>query len=178
MTFAASLKSIRLMHLGYSPRRRFSFSQLRVVCRCSGCTRPLVGVPTYLPTFSCIFHNCIRRGRFIFLPEKLLRPIRLSLMEQSWMVRNVRLQSQRKPRRHSTCTRGINVYGHHNGLEVCAPEIDRSAHPCGRSRYSGYPVICLAFPDSSITERTQMTKSSSWSPPSPTLPAWKVQTAS
>jgi hypothetical protein len=44
---------------------------------------------------------------------------------------------------------------------TCAPEIDRSSHPCGRSRYSGYPVLCLAFPDSSIAEWTQMTESSS-----------------
>jgi hypothetical protein len=44
------------------------------------------------------------------------------------------------------------MHGSHNGLEVCAPEIDRSAHPCGRSPYSGYPSLCIAFPDSFIAE--------------------------
>jgi hypothetical protein len=91
MTFSASLKSIRLMHryLGLFFAPTILFSRSRVVCRCSGCTRPLVAVPTSLPTSSCIFHNCIRRGRFTFLPERLLRPIRLSQMAQSWLVRKL-----------------------------------------------------------------------------------------
>jgi len=42
-------------------------------------------------------------------------------------------------------------------LEVCAPEIGRSAHPCGRSVCSGNSALCLAIPDSSIDEWTQMT---------------------
>jgi hypothetical protein len=37
-------------------------------------------------------------------------------------------------------------------LEVCAPEIGRSAHPCGRSVCSGNSALCLAIPDSSIDE--------------------------
>ena len=83
-------------------RNRKRDARPRVVYRCSVCTRALVGVPTYLPTSSCISHNCIRRGRFTFLHEKLLRPIRPSLMGQNQMVQNLRFQSQRKhpwPRR-------------------------------------------------------------------------------
>jgi hypothetical protein len=37
-------------------------------------------------------------------------------------------------------------------LEVCAPEIDRSAHPCCTNPYSGYPGFCIAFSDSFIAE--------------------------
>ena len=44
------------------------------------------------------------------------------------------------------------ITGPHNGLEICAPEIDRSAHPCGRSLYCGYPGLCIAFTDSFIAE--------------------------
>ena len=54
--------------------------------------------------------------------------------------------------RHSTCTCRIDMYGPHHGLEVCAPEIDRSAHPCGRSPYSSYPGLWIAFPDPFIPE--------------------------
>ena len=54
-------------------------------------------------TSSCIFHNCIRRGRFIFLRERLLHRTWLSQMGLSSMLRNLRLQSQLKQRRHLTC---------------------------------------------------------------------------
>ena len=81
-----------------------------------------------------------KKGTFSFVPETLLRQIRLSLMGQSWMVGSLRLQSQRKLHRHSTCTRCTDVYGPHNELE------DRSVHPYRRNRYSGYPVLRLAFP--------------------------------
>ncbi len=76
-----------------------------IVYRCSVCMRALAAIPTYLPTSSCISHNCIRRERFTFLYERLLHPIRPSLMGQSQMVQNLRPQSQRKhsrPRRHPT----------------------------------------------------------------------------
>jgi hypothetical protein len=76
MTSAASHKSVRLIYryVDCSSRRRFSFSRSRVVYSCSVCTRALVGVPTCLPRSSSISHNCIRRGRFTFLHEKVAPP--------------------------------------------------------------------------------------------------------
>jgi hypothetical protein len=44
------------------------------------------------------------------------------------------------------------MYGPHNGLELCVPEIDRSAYPCGRNPYSSYLGLCVDFPGSSIDE--------------------------
>jgi len=76
------------------------------------------------------------------------------------MVRNLRSQSQRKhrrPRRHqlashedilcrySACTCRIDVYGHHDGMEVCAAEID-----CLLILAAG--VLIPAIPDSSNAE--------------------------
>jgi hypothetical protein len=50
------------------------FCDYTVVCRCSGCTRPLAAVPTYLATSSCISHNCIRRGTPYLPPRKVAPP--------------------------------------------------------------------------------------------------------
>jgi hypothetical protein len=52
----------------------------------------------------------------------------------------------------STCT-GLIM-----GWKYARRKSVRSAHPCGRSCYSGYPVLGLDFPDSSIAEWTQMTE--------------------
>jgi hypothetical protein len=49
-------------------------------------------------------------------------------------------------------------------LEVCAPEIGRSVHPRGRSRYSSHSTVFIATPDSFIAAWKQMTESSSSNP--------------
>lgn len=97
MTFAASLKSIRLMHrylgLFFAPTILF------------------IAITGGLQMFG--LHETSRGSSYV--PPNIL--VRLSQL-------------------------------HKNGT-LNRP---RSAHPCGRSRCSGYPVLCLAFPDSSIAE--------------------------
>jgi hypothetical protein len=66
---------------------------------------PLVAVPTYLPNILVHLSQLHKKGTLTFLRERLLHPIRPSLMGQSQMVQNLRPQSQRKhprPRRHPT----------------------------------------------------------------------------
>src|ERR1700761_6759466 len=38
------------------------------------------------------------------------------------------------------------------GPDVCAPEIDRSAHPCVWNSSFGYPCLCITLPDSPVAE--------------------------
>src|SRR5271170_1366489 len=106
-------------------------------------------------------HECSSESAFGTLPET--KKMRGRCCEMTFAASLQSIASCIDSLPHSTCTCGINAYGPHNGLEVCAPKIDRSAHLYVRGRYSGYPVHCLAFPDSSIVEWTQMTESSSCS---------------
>jgi hypothetical protein len=62
--------------------------------------------------------------------------------------------------RYSACTCRIDVYGHHDGMEVCAAEIDCPAHQCCRSPYSRYPALCEAIPIRPLLREAQMTQSS------------------
>jgi len=48
------------------------------------------------------------------------------------------------------------ISGALRGLEVSAREIGRSAHPRGRSRYSGHSTVFTATPDSFIAARKHM----------------------
>jgi hypothetical protein len=105
MTFAALLKSIRIIHryLGLVFATTIIFFATTGGLQMFGLHETARGssyVPS--PTSSCIFHNCIRKGRFTFLRERLLHPTWLSLMGLSWMLQNSRLQSLRKQRRDPT----------------------------------------------------------------------------
>ena len=108
MTSATSLKltSNTPLHWSVLLRRRSSSSPLREAFRCSDCMRRAVGVLTFLPRFSFIFHSCIRREPCTFLPARRspLRPqgmMRQRPMLLSSMLRSLQHQPQlRRPQVH------------------------------------------------------------------------------
>jgi hypothetical protein len=103
MTFATTLQSIRLMHryLG------LFFAPTILLFAITGCLQ-MFGLhetargSSYAPPNILVHLSQLHKKGTLYLPpERLLHPIPLSLMGQSLMVRNLRLQRQRKPRRRT-----------------------------------------------------------------------------
>jgi hypothetical protein len=104
MTFAASLQSIRLMHryLGLFFAPTILLFAITGGLQMFGLHETARG-SSYAPLKIIVHLSQLHKKGTLYLPaERLLHPIRQSLMGQSWMVRNLRLQSRRKPRRHPT----------------------------------------------------------------------------